>query len=397
MVNDMTEKRLIQENKKYVMPTYTCKPLVLVKGSGSRVWDINGREYLDFFPGWAVSGLGHRHPLVVKALNQQLRKILHVPNNYYNELQGKLAKKIIQHSFAGKVFFCNSGAEAVEAAVKLVRMYGSRQKRYQIITMKNSFHGRTLAALACTGQEKYKKGFHPLPKGFAHVPFNDLEALKAKINTKTIAVLLELIQGEGGINVADLEYIRAIRKLCNQNRLLLIFDEVQTGVGRTGKMFCYQHYHVEPDIMALAKSLGGGFPMGAIVAKRKIADTLRPGTHASTFGGSPLACACALAVFQAVEEEKLLANVQSMAQYLYQKLVILKTKYLIIKEIRGKGLMLGIELNQEGGVIYEKCLQKGLLINCTHENVLRIMPRLGVSEREIDKAMKILESVFKEV
>lgn len=391
----MDKKKIIQEYKRYVMPTYTREQLVIVKGRASQVWDINGRKYLDFFPGWAVSGLGHSHPLVVNALSKQAQRILHVPNNYYNELQAKLAQKIAQNSFDGKVFFCNSGAESIEAAIKLARAYGHRRGRCEIITMKNSFHGRTLAALAATGQAKYKQGFAPLPEGFAHVPFNDLQALKAKIGKKTAAVMLELIQGEGGINVAGPKYVREIKKLCKKLGLLLIFDEVQTGIARTGRMFCYQHYQVEPDVIAMAKSLGAGFPIGAIIAKRKVADTLGAGTHASTFGGSPLACAAALAVFQAIEQERLLANVHKMGGYLYKKLTHLKEKYHIIKEIRGKGLMLGIELHQAGKTIYEQCLKKGLLINCTQQNVLRIFPRLGVSKTEIEQAIGILDSVLK--
>jgi len=391
----MNKKRLIQEYKKYVMPTYTREPLVIARGKGSRAWDINGCEYLDFFPGWAVSGLGHNHPLVCSALAKQAKKILHVPNNYYNELQARLAKKISEKSFAGKVFFCNSGAESIEAAIKLARMHGSAKGKFEIITMKDSFHGRTLASLAATGQAKYKQGFAPLPGGFIQVPFNDLSALKAKIGRKSAAVILELIQGEGGINVASVGYIKALRKLCSRLGLLLIFDEVQTGIGRTGKMFCYQHYNVQPDVLCLAKSLGGGFPIGAIVAQKRIADTLKAGTHASTFGGSPLACACSLATFQAIEKDKLLANAQKMGAYLYKKLAHLKEKYHIIKEIRGKGLMLGVELHKEGKSIYEQCLKKKLLINCTHQSVLRIMPQLAVSKREIDKAIGILDKILK--
>lgn len=390
----MNKEKLIQEYTRYVMPTYTRAPLIIAKGRGSWVWDITGHKYLDFFPGWAVSGLGHAHPLVVKALSRQSKRILHVPNNYYNELQAKLAKKISQHSFDGKVFFCNSGAESVEAAIKLARKFGSQQGKYEIITMKNSFHGRTIATLTATGQAKYKQGFAPLLKGFVQVPLNDFAALKPKINVKTVAIMLELIQGEGGINVASSEYIKKVRRLCNQKALLLIFDEVQTGIGRTGRMFCYQHYGVMPDMMALAKSLGGGFPIGAMIARRKIADTLKAGTHASTFGGSPIACACALAVFQAIEKEGLLGNAQKMGAYLYKKITYLKEKYHIIKEIRGKGLMLGLELRTEGKSVYEGCLRRGLLINCTHGNVLRIMPQLAVTKKEIDKAITILDEVL---
>ena len=391
----MKKNKLIKEYKRYVMPTYTRKPLVIVKGKGSKVWDIGGREYLDFFPGWAVSGLGHAHPLISKAISRQAKRLLHVPNNYYNELQSKLAKVISKKSFNGKVFFCNSGAESIEAAIKLARLYGSAKGKFEIITMKDSFHGRTLAALAATGQAKYKQGFAPLPRGFLHVPFNNLSALKARINKKTVAIMLELIQGEGGINVAYPEYIKKLRRLCNKLGLLLIFDEVQTGMGRTGKMFCYQHYNVQPDIMCLAKTLGGGFPIGAIIARDKLADILKAGMHASTFGGSPLACACGLAVFQAIEKERLLANTQKLGAYLFKKLAHLKERYHIIKEIRGKGLMLGLELRKKGKPIYEQCLKNGLLINCTHGNVLRIMPQLGVKISEIDRAISILDKALK--
>lgn len=393
----MNKNKLIHEYKRYVMPTYTREPLVIVKAQGSKVWDIDGRQFLDFFSGWAVSGLGHRHPKVASALRKQAQKVLHVPNNYYNELQGILAKKISQYSFDGKAFFCNSGAEANEAAIKLARIYGSSRNKYGIITMKNSFHGRTLATLAATGQGKYKQGFAPLPSGFTQVAFNDIAALKKGISAGTAAVMLELIQGEGGINVASAAYIKEVRRLCSRLGLLLIFDEVQTGLARTGKMFCYQHYNVLPDVMTLAKSLGGGFPIGAIIAKRQIADTLGPGRHASTFGGSPPACACALAVFQAIEKERLLLNVQKMGKYLYNELTQLKARYSVIKEVRGKGLMLGIELRREGKSIYEQCLKKGLLINCTHQNVLRIMPHMGVSKSEIDKAIEILNSALGKV
>ncbi|NQT00290.1 MAG: aminotransferase class III-fold pyridoxal phosphate-dependent enzyme, partial [Candidatus Omnitrophica bacterium] len=258
----------------------------------------------------------------------------------------------------------------------------------------NSFHGRTLAALTATGQAKYKRGFTPLIKGFTQVPFNNLSAIKNKVSGKTVAVMLELIQGEGGINVASVEYIKALRRFCNKKNILLIFDEVQTGMGRTGEMFCYQHYNVEPDILILAKSLGGGFPIGAMVARNKIADILKPGTHASTFGGSPLACACSLAVFQAIEKERLLANTRQAGRYLYKKLAHLQKKYRIIKELRGKGVMLGVELRVDGAPIYNGCFKNGLLINCTHGNVLRIMPQLGVTKSEIDQALKILEGVL---
>jgi acetylornithine/N-succinyldiaminopimelate aminotransferase len=279
---------------KYVMKTYTRVPFCLEKALGSKVWDIDGKSYLDFFPGWAVSGIGHCHPLVASAVAKQAKKLMHVSNNYYSELQGLLAKKIIEKSFPGKAFFANSGAEANEAAVKLARLYGHDKGRYEIITMTKSFHGRTLGMISATGQDKVKKGFQPLVEGFIHIPFNDIEALKEAINEKTIAVMFEPIQCEGGINIASSEYMKEVRRLCNEKDIVMILDEVQTGMGRTGAMFCYQKYGITPDVMTLAKSLGGGVPIGACVAAEKFQDVLKPGTHASTFGGSPLVCAAAL-------------------------------------------------------------------------------------------------------
>lgn len=388
------EQNIFQQYNKYVMPTYTKTPLVMAKGKGARVWDINGRSYLDFFPGWAVSGLGHCHPRIIQAVSKQLKRILHVPNNYYNELQGALAEKIVKHSFDGKVFFANSGAEAVEGAIKLARRWGNSKKRYEIICMNNSFHGRTITAITATGQDKYKRGFGPLPGGFIHVPFNDLKAVKAKLTKKTVAVLLEVIQGEGGIVVADKNFVRGLRKLCDEKKLLLIIDEVQTGIGRTGEMFAYKHYGVTPDVMVLAKSLGGGFPIGALVAKRKYADTLTPGTHASTFGGSPIICAAALAVFDAIEKEGLLQNTRSMGKYLMAKLNWLKAKHNSIKEVRGINLMAGLGLFINGKAIVDEARSKGLLINCTHDTVLRIMPPLTVTKKEIDEAIGVLDEAL---
>ncbi len=380
----------------YVMPTYARAPVVLVRGKGTRAYDIEGREFLDFFPGWAVSGIGHCHPKVVAAIRKQAKKIIHVSNNYYNELQGLLAKEITETSFDGKVFFCNSGAEAVEGAIKLTRKAGY-PSRYEIITMENSFHGRTLAAVTATGQPKYQEGFAPLPAGFAHVPFNDLEAVKAKITDKTIAIMVEPIQGEGGIYVASDEFMSGLRALCDERKLLLIFDEIQTGMGRTGKMYCYQHYNVTPDIMVLAKSLGGGFPIGALIAKREIADVLQPGSHASTFGGNPLACAAGLATFEAIKEGNLVEKAKRRGGYLHNRLSILKKDFPFVKIIRGKGLMQGVELEIEGEAIVDKCIAKGLLINCTQKKVLRFMPPLIVKNPEIDTAVSILTEVLKEV
>jgi len=306
-----------------------------------------------------------------------------------------LAEKIIERSFPGRVFFCNSGAEAMEAAIKFVRKFGSASGRYEMITMEGAFHGRTLAALAATG--KYYKGFEPMPEGFKQVPFNNFEALKQAVGPKTIAIALELIQGEGGIQVAEIDYVRKIKALCEEKKLLLVFDEVQTGIGRTGKWFAYQHYGVEPDLMALAKSLGSGVPIGALVVNKRIKEeVLVPGTHASTYGGNPLVTAAGLAVFKAIEQGKLLRNAEEMGAYLKSKLTALKEKYSSIKEVRGIGLMLGMELDRPGAELVKQAREKGLLINCTQERVLRIMPAMIVTKRLIDKAVQILDQVFSE-
>ena len=387
----MNTHEIIAQYDKYVLNTYTRVPIIIVKGKGLKVWDLEGNEYLDFFPGWAVSGLGHCHPTVVNAVRNYLKKIIHVSNNYYNMLQGKLAQRIVEYSFDSKVFFCNSGAEANEAAIKLVRAYGSSKGKYEIITMENSFHGRTLATITATGQPQYQKGFEPLPGGFKTVPFNDIKRVEDVVTDKTAGIMVELIQGEGGINVADNHYIAGLRKICDEKDLVLIFDEVQTGIGRTGKMFCFEHYGVEPDIMTLAKSLGGGIPIGAMVVSKRFADVLKPGMHASTFGGSPIACSASLAVFEAIKRERLLSNTQEMGAYIVQRLNDLKEKRSIIKEVKGKGLMIGVQLERDGKDIVEGCLKKRVLINCTHVNVLRLMPGMIVTKKEIDGAMEILE------
>jgi acetylornithine/N-succinyldiaminopimelate aminotransferase len=382
----------------YILNTYKRMPVVFVKGKGAYVWDSDGKKYLDFFPGWAVSGLGHCHKRIVNAVNSQLKQIIHVSNNYYSVPQAILAQRLSGHSFGGKVFFCNSGAEANEAAIKLARAYGSKDGRYRIITMEKSFHGRTLATLTATGQEKVKNGFAPLPEGFMHVPFNDIDAVKEAIDDVTVAIMLEPIQGEGGINIADIDYMNQIRKLCNAKDLLLIVDEVQTGMGRTGRLFCYEHYGILPDMMTLAKSLGGGFPIGAMIASDKLVDVLKPGMHASTFGGSPVVCAAANAVLDAIEKDRLLANANRMGNYIVKGLNKLKKRFPdIIDCIRNKALMIGVELNVEGAKIVERCLEKGLLINCTQGNVLRIMPPITVNKSEANKALRILSEVISEL
>jgi acetylornithine/N-succinyldiaminopimelate aminotransferase len=387
----MKAQEIFDVYKDYIMPTYTKFPLIFVKGKGSRLWDIHNKIYLDFFCGWGVGNLGHCHPKVMQAVRDQVSKLIFIPNNYYNLPQAKLANQIAYLSYPAKVFFCNSGAEANEAAIKFSRKFG--QGRYEIISFENSFHGRTLAALTATGQKKYQMGFEPLPEGFKIVKFNDIGAVKNAITDKTVAIMLELIQGEGGINVANKDFVLVLRNICDEKKLLLIIDEVQTGIGRTGKLFCYQHYGITPDIMTLAKALGGGLPIGVMVVKKEIADILGPGTHASTFGGGPLVCKAALAVLESIKKEKLLTNAQRMGEYLFLKLNELKNKYKAIKELRGLGLMAGIELSMEGKIIVEKCIESGLLINCTHDRVLRLMPALGVTKKEIDKAVNILDSV----
>ncbi len=390
----MKVEEIFQVYQENIMPTYNKVPLVFVKGKGSRLWDIHGKAYLDFFPGWGVGNLGHCHPKVMQGVRDQISKLIFVPNNYYHPFQAKLAKELIYLSFPGKVFFANSGAEANEGAIKLARKFG--QGRYEIITFENAFHGRTLAALAATGQKKYQAGFEPMPEGFKQVKFNDLAAVKQALTDKTVAVMLELIQGEGGVNVADKDFVLALRKLCDEKNLLLIIDEVQTGIGRTAKMFGYQHYGVTPDIMTLAKALGGGLPIGVMIAKKELSDLLSPGMHASTFGGGPVICRAALGVLKAMQKERILKNCQNMGEYLLEKLNLLKNTYPLIKEVRGIGLMLGVELSIEGKQIVDKCREQGLLINCTHDKVLRLMPALNITKNEIDKAVKILEDVLKE-
>ena len=391
---NMKLKELFDVYSDYIMPTYTKTPLVFVKGKGSYLWDIHAKKYLDFFPGWGVNNIGHCHPKVLNAVRDQSGKLIFIPNNYFHLPQAALAKEIVFWSFPAKIFFCNSGAEANEAAIKLSRIYG-KGERYEIITFQNSFHGRTMGALSATGQEKYKQGFSPLLEGFKIVRFNDIQAVKEAINPKTVAIMLELIQGEGGINIADKEFVKELRKICDTNNLLLIFDEVQTGMGRTGEVFCFKNYAVTPDLMTLAKSLGGGLPMGALVAKKEIADTLQPGMHASTFGGSPLVCKAALAVFKAIQKEKMISNTKAQGKYLLEKLLEFKKIYPIIKDVRGMGLMIGVELDRPCKDIVTKCAEKGLLLNCTHEKVLRLMPALNVTRKEVDKALKILDSVLR--
>ena len=391
---------MITYEKKYLMDTYNRYPIMLVKGEGTRVWDSEGNAYLDFVAGIAVNSLGHCHPALVEAIKKQAETLIHCSNLYWNEKQIELAKMISENSFGGKVFFANSGAEANEGAIKLARKYASLKyggKRYKIITAKNSFHGRTFGALTATGQEKYHKGFGPLLAGFKYVPLNDIEALYEAVDDEVCAIMLEVIQGEGGIHEATPEYVKAVRKICDENDLLFILDEVQTGIGRTGKLFGYEHYGVVPDIMTLAKGLGGGFPIGAIVAKEDKA-VFKPGDHASTFGGNPLACAAGIAVLNEVTKDGFLEGVDKKGKYFREGLETLQKKHKVVKEIRGKGLMVGCEVDlEDASEIVLKALEKGLLINSVSHNVLRFVPPLIVTEEEIDEALQILDDVLSEI
>ena len=374
--------------EQYVLPTYKRFPITFVKGEGVYLWDEAGDKYLDFFSGWAVSNLGHCHPKIVKAVTEQVCKLIHIPNIFYNETQGALATQIAKHSFGGKTFFCNSGSEANEAAIKLAR---KRSKtKHELVSLVKSFHGRTLGAMTITGQESYKKGFEPLPEGFSHCDINDSEQLKQLVNEKTAAIFIEPIQGEGGVHIVTEEFMRTARTLCDKFGALLIFDEVQTGMGRTGKMFAYQHYGIEPDVMTLAKSLGGGVAIGALVVKPELDNILVPGTHASTFGGNPLACAAGLAMFEAMEEEKTLEHVYEIGRYLMDHMLEFKANHKQILLVRGIGLMIGIELDGDGTAIVDACREKKLLINCTQGNVLRLMPALNIKKDEVDQALAIL-------
>jgi predicted acetylornithine/succinylornithine family transaminase len=394
----MKTENIKQLYDQYVLPTYAKVPVCLVKGKGSLVWDLEGREYIDFFPGWGVSGLGHCHPAVGNAIKDQVRRMVHISNNFYNVKQARLAEEINRYAFPSRVFFCNSGAEASEAAVKFARRYGKDTGRYEIISMRQSFHGRTLAGIAVTGQEKVQKGFEPLPPGFCYALLNDLDSVRKMLNEKTVAVFLEPIQGEGGINAATPEFMKGLRQLCDDKDLLLILDEVQTGMGRTGKMFGYQHFGIEPDLMTLAKSLGNGVPIGALVVNNKIKkEVLTAGTHGSTYGGNPLVAAAGLAVFKAIRKERLIKRAQDIGAYLGEKLEGLKNRYPeLVKEVRGMALMRALALNVPGASIVERARAKGLLLNCTQDSVLRIMPALTIPKKVLDKGLAILDQSLEE-
>jgi predicted acetylornithine/succinylornithine family transaminase len=393
----MKEKEIMALADENIMNTYKRFPIVLVKGSGIKVWDVNGKEYLDFVAGIAVCNLGHSHPQVIATVKEQLENLTHVSNLYYTEPQAQLAKLLVDNSFADKVFFCNSGAEANEAAIKLARKYAHENMgpdKFELITMKDSFHGRTMATITATGQEKFQFGFTPLLEGFTYVPFNDLQALEARISNKTCGIMVEPIQGEGGVNIPDTQYLARMREICDRHGILLIVDEVQTGMGRTGELFAYEHSGIKPDIMTLAKALGNGFPIGAMLATNKIAKAFIPGNHASTFGGSPLAMAAANATVKTMLQEGILEHCRKMGDYFLLQLKKLQQKHKIIKEVRGMGLMLAAQLNIESGDIVNECLQKGLLINSAGSKTLRFVPPLIITTQDVDQAIKVLDEVM---
>ncbi len=393
----MTNDKTIETADRVIASTYSRFPIVLTEGKGCMLTDAQGRTYTDFVAGIAVCNLGHAHEGIARAVADQARRLVHVSNFYYTEPQIELAKWLVEHSFADRVFFCNSGAEANEAAIKLARKYFKDRgfpERFGMITMEGSFHGRTMATLAATGQAKIRKGFEPLLTGFDIVPFNDLDAVGNAISKETCAVMVEPIQGEGGVQCPAQGYLEGLRELCDREGLLLIFDEVQTGMGRTGKLFAYEHSSVTPDIMTLAKALANGLPMGAMLAKEGVARAFTPGSHASTFGGTPLVATAALTVAKTLLEEGVLENCQRVGNYFKEQLLSLMPKYAFIREVRGEGLLIGLDLTCDGTAIVKQCMERGFLINCTQEHTLRFIPPLIIQKKEIDALIACLDSVF---
>lgn len=382
-----------------ICSTYARLPVVFVRGEGCRLWDEKGKEYLDFLAGIAVCNLGHSHPEVARVLCEQANKLVHVSNLFYTEPQVELAAQLTRLSFADKVFLANSGAEANEAAIKLARKYSKDRHgpgRFHVITMKDSFHGRTLATLSATGQEKVHKGFEPLVEGFTFVEFNSIEAVEAAISKQTCAVMVEPIQGEGGINIPRKGYLADLKALCKKNNLLLIFDEVQVGMGRTGTLFAHEQEDVVPDIMTLAKALGNGLPIGAMLAGDEVAQAFAPGTHATTFGGTPLVTAAASKVVQLISQPAFLQRVLDTGDYFRRRLAELQSRHPNVKEVRGRGLMVGMELTGPGQKVVEICLERGVIINCTHDSVLRFVPPLIVERQDIDRLIDVLDEVLQE-
>ena len=395
-----SNQELIKLTNKYVAKNYGRYPIGLVRGKGMVVWDASGKKYIDFVAGLAVDNLGHCPPSVVSAIRKQSGKLLHVSNLYHIEPQSQLAAELTRLTFANKFFFCNSGTEANEAAIKLARRWfydNGQPKRFEIITMNDSFHGRTMASLSATAQKKIHAGFKPLLPGFKYVPFNDITALKKALTKKTCGVLIEPIQGEGGVNPAQKTYLKTLRRICNEKGILLIFDEIQTGFGRTGPLFAYERYKIKPDIITLAKALGGGIAIGAMGSTNKIIQSFSPGTHGATFGGNPLACAASLASLKTLTKKGFLQRASSQGDYFLKQLNYLKENFSIIREVRGAGLMLAIELNQPGAKIVTDCMKEGLLINCIQQNTIRFLPPLIITRKEIDLLIKTLSKIFTKI
>jgi predicted acetylornithine/succinylornithine family transaminase len=394
----VTNQEIIDLTERTQVGVYARFAVAFVRGRGAHLWDADDREYLDFFCGLAVSNLGHGHPRIVTAIQEQTHRLLHTSNLYYNEPAACLAARLTERCFADRVFLCNSGAEANEAAIKLARKHGADAKggRYEILTAFGSFHGRTLATLSATAQEKHHSGFHPLMQGFRYVAFGDVDALANAIRPETVAVLVEPIQGEGGVIVPPEGYLRALRDLCDRRDLLLILDEVQVGMGRTGVLFAHEHEGIRPDIMTLAKALGGGLPIGAMLATAEVAASFTRGTHGSTFGGNPVACAAGVAVLEAFEKENILENCRAIGARLRRGLEQLRSRFTMIRDVRGRGLILGVELDRDGRPFVEAALRRGLIINCTADRVIRLLPPLNVTAEEADRALEIIEKVFRE-
>lgn len=379
--------------QRYVVPNYGRFPVALVKGEGSRVWDDQGKAYLDFFPGWGCNLLGHCPPSIVEAVQQQVAELIHVPNTWYTEAQGLWAKMLSERSFGGQAFFCNSGTEANEAAIKLVRLH-TPEERYKIITFTGGFHGRTLGATSATAQPKYHEGLGPLVAGFQYAPFGDLEAVRELVDDQTAGIMVEPIQGEGGIRLPPEGFLQGLREIADEHDLLLVFDEVQAGCGRTGEWFAYQNFGVTPDVMTLAKSLCGGVAGGAMLTTAEIAPSLRPGMHAATFGGNPLAARAGIATLQAIEDGNLLERAKVLSAAFVKRLQPLVDKLPFVTEVRACGLMIGLELAIEGAPIVQRCMEQGLLINCTQQTVLRLLPAMTLTDDELQQGCDVLEAVL---
>ncbi|WP_083750209.1 aspartate aminotransferase family protein [Rhodohalobacter halophilus] len=397
-VKTLLGKRSAQKKAdKYHFNLYNRYPITLVKGKGAKVWDDERNEYIDALAGIAVNSLGHCHPRIVKAIQKQAAKLMHISNFYYNEPQSDLAEKLVNVSGMDRAFFCNSGAEAVEGAIKLARRYSYlKGKTGTVLSMESAFHGRTLATITM-GKDKYREGYEPLPSGFTRVPFNDVKALKKAIDEHIVAVILEPIQGEGGVTPVTKEFLQTARGLCDEYDIPLILDEVQTGIARTGKMFAFQHYGIVPDIIASAKALGSGFPIGAVIAKEKFAKAFSPGNHGTTYGGNPLACAAALETLKTIEDEEICDKARVRGNYMMQRLKDLSQNWSAIREVRGLGLMIGVELSFPGREVVNEMLKRGVLSNCASEVVIRIVPPLIISKEEIDTVIDVLVESIKEV